>query len=274
MTTPSPASPRASVPDGRVAPVVDVHGVERRFGPVAALGPIDLQISPGEFVSVVGPSGCGKSTLLEIVAGLQEPDSGRVSVAGAPLRGPRAETSIIFQESATLPWRTVLDNVAFALESQGVKKAERRAVARDLLGRVGLGDFAQHHPPQLSGGMRQRVAIARCLSTNPSLILADEPFGALDEQTRLLMSFELLRLVEESSCGVLFITHSLQEAVLLSDRVLVMSARPGRILDEVVIDLPRPRDEHALAEPAAVQAVDRIWSTLRAEASTAMRVAP
>jgi NitT/TauT family transport system ATP-binding protein len=257
-----------------VPAVVEVHDVERRFGSIAALGPIDLQIAPGEFVSVVGPSGCGKSTLLEIIAGLQEPDAGRVSVAGEPLCGPQATTSIIFQESATLPWRTVLDNVAFALESRGMKKAERRAVAHELLGRVGLADFARHHPSQLSGGMRQRVAIARCLSTNPNLILADEPFGALDEQTRLLMSFELLRLVEESSCGVLFITHSLQEAVLLSDRVLVMSARPGRILDEIVIDLPRPRSEHALAEPTAVSAVNRIWSTLRAEASTAMRVAP
>jgi NitT/TauT family transport system ATP-binding protein len=251
---------------------VEVTGVERHFGSVHALGPIDLQIGAGEFVSVVGPSGCGKSTLLEVIAGLQDADLGSVRVAGEPLKGPRRQTSIIFQESATLPWRTVLDNVGFALEARGVKRAERRRVARSLLDRVGLAEFADHYPAQLSGGMRQRVAIARCLSTDPDLILADEPFGALDEQTRLLMSFELLELVEQLSCGVLFITHSIQEAVLLSDRVVVMSARPGRILDEVIIDLPRPRAEHVLAEPAAAKAIDRIWSTLRAEAGIAMQV--
>ncbi len=255
-------------------PIVEVKEVERHFGTVHALGPVNLTIGAGEFVSIVGPSGCGKSTLLELIAGLQDTDAGRIEIAGSVVNGPRPSTSVIFQESATLPWRTVLDNVAFALEARGVKKAERLRLAGLLLDRVGLAQFAGHYPSQLSGGMRQRVAIARCLSTNPELILADEPFGALDEQTRLLMSFELLTLVDQLSCGVLFITHSIQEAVLLSDRVVVMSARPGKILDEIAIDLPRPRTEHVLAEPAAVAVIDRIWSKLRAEASAAMLGTP
>ena len=251
--------------------LVQVRGVERHFGAIHALGPIDLDIAPGEFVSVVGPSGCGKSTLLELLGGLQEADGGSLEIDGVPVDGPRQSTAIIFQESATLPWRTVIDNVAFALEARGVGRAERRRTARELVERVGLGHFADHYPSQLSGGMRQRVALARCLSTSPTLLLADEPFGALDEQTRLLMSYELLRVVSELGCGVLFITHSIQEAVLVSDRVICLSARPGRILDEVRIDLPRPRGEHALAQPAAVSAIDRIWGTLRSEASAAMQ---
>ena len=251
--------------------LVQVRGVERHFGAIHALGPIDLDIAPGEFVSVVGPSGCGKSTLLELLGGLQEADGGSLEIDGVPVDGPRQSTAIIFQESATLPWRTVIDNVAFALEARGVGRAERRRTARELVERVGLGHFGDHYPSQLSGGMRQRVALARCLSTSPTLLLADEPFGALDEQTRLLMSYELLRVVSELGCGVLFITHSIQEAVLVSDRVICLSARPGRILDEVRIDLPRPRGEHALAQPAAVSAIDRIWGTLRSEASAAMQ---
>ncbi|PRZ42180.1 NitT/TauT family transport system ATP-binding protein [Antricoccus suffuscus] len=251
--------------------IVDIEAVTRQFGELHALGPLDLCIDRGEFVSVVGPSGCGKSTLLELIAGLQDPDGGTISVAERPLTGPRNETAIIFQESATLPWRTVIDNVAFALEVRGVPKIERRETAESLITKVGLTGFEKHFPTQLSGGMRQRVAIARCLSMDPDLILADEPFGALDEQTRLLMAFELLKVVDDLTCGVLFITHSIQEAVLLSDRVLVMSARPGRILDEVVIELPRPRGEHVLGTPEAAYAIDRIWSMLKSEAVEAMK---
>ncbi|WP_020124681.1 ABC transporter ATP-binding protein [Streptomyces canus] len=262
--------PAGAAPPG--AAHVEATGVVRAFGPVQALGAVDLRLQAGEFVSVVGPSGCGKSTLLEIVGGLQVPDAGTVEVGGEKLAGPRERTAIVFQDSACLPWRTVLDNVAFPLEAARVPRKERRARAQELLGVVGLAEFAGHHPHQLSGGMRQRVAIARALITEPDLILADEPFGALDEQTRILMAFELLAVVERLSASVLFITHSIQEAVLLSDRVLVMSARPGRILDEIVLDLPRPRAQNTLALPEAAAAVDRIWTTLRTEASASMGV--
>lgn len=259
--------------DGAAAtavPIVRVAGVEQHFGPVHALGPVDLTIGRGEFVSIVGPSGCGKSTLLEIIGALQDPARGTVEVGGAPLTGPRRRTAIVFQESATLPWRTVLDNVAFALEVRGVGRKERRERAQELVEIVGLGGFEDHYPAQLSGGMRQRVAMARAMSTDPDLILADEPFGALDEQTRMLMAEELLRVVEQIGCGVLFITHSIQEAVLLSDRVLVMGRRPGTFIDELRIGLPRPRAHAALTEPSATHAQERIWAQIRNEAEAAM----
>jgi NitT/TauT family transport system ATP-binding protein len=255
----------------RTDTMIDVRGVERRFGAVQALAPVDLTVRRGEFVSIVGPSGCGKSTLLELVAGLQAPDTGSIAVAGETVTGPRDATAIIFQDSALLPWRTVLDNVAFGLESRGAGRAERHARSRELIEVVGLAGFEDARPAQLSGGMRQRVAIARCLSMDPDLILADEPFGALDEQTRLLMAAELLRVVERLSCSVLFVTHSLQEAVLLSDRVVVMSARPGRVLEELPIGLDRPRSTEVLTTPAATTAVERLWSLLRHEADTAMQ---
>lgn len=252
--------------------MIEISGVERRFGAVRALDPVDLTVRRGEFVSIVGPSGCGKSTLLELVAGLQAPDAGRITVDGEPVTGPRDATSVIFQDSALLPWRTVRDNVAFGLESRGAGRAERHARADELIEVVGLAGFEDARPAQLSGGMRQRVAIARCLSMDPDLILADEPFGALDEQTRLLMAGELLRVVERLECAVLFVTHSLQEAVLLSDRVVVMSARPGRVLEELPIELERPRSTEVLTSASATAAVERLWSLLRAEADTAMRV--
>lgn len=259
-----------TTPTTQDTPIVRVRGVEQHFGPVHALGPVDLTIARGEFVSIVGPSGCGKSTLLEVVGALQDPARGTVEVDGVPLDGPRRRTAIVFQESATLPWRTVVDNVAFALEVRGMGRKERRDRARELVEVVGLGGFEDHYPAQLSGGMRQRVAMARAMSTDPDLILADEPFGALDEQTRMLMAEELLRVVESIGCGVLFITHSIQEAVLLSDRVLVMGRRPGTFIDEVPIDLPRPRAHAALAEPAAAAAQERIWAQIRTEAAVAM----
>ncbi len=264
-------NPVQPVAHGSRASLVQARDVTKNFGPVEALGPLSLTIGQGEVVSVVGPSGCGKSTLMEIVGGLQAASSGSVLVQGTELKGPRDQTAIVFQDSATLPWRTVLDNVAFALEVKGVKRAERYQLARDRINMVGLTDFAGHYPAQLSGGMRQRVAIARALTTDPDLILADEPFGALDEQTRLLMSYELLRVVERLSCGVLLITHSIQEAVLLSDRVLVMSARPGRVLEEIEIPLAHPREADALQSPEATACVNRIWSLIRDEAQLAMR---
>jgi NitT/TauT family transport system ATP-binding protein len=266
----STANPSHTAPLGE--PVVEARAVEQHFGGTHALGPVDLTIAPGEFVSIVGPSGCGKSTLLEIVAGLQDPSTGEVRVGGAPLTRPRDKTAIVFQESATLPWRTVTDNVAFALQVRGVNKKARRVQAQELLGVVGLGGFGDHYPSQLSGGMRQRVAMARAISCQPDLLLADEPFGALDEQTRLIMAVELLRVVERIRCGVLFITHSIQEAVLLSDRVLVMGQRPGTFIDEIDIDLPKPRTHAVLSLPEAVEAQERIWNEIRREAAAAMQV--
>lgn len=249
---------------------VDLHQVGRRYGHIEALRPITDSLQAGSFTSLVGPSGCGKSTLLDIVAGLNTGHSGEVRIDGQQLKGPRRKTGIIFQEAAVLPWRTVLDNAAFALETQGVGKSERRSVARDVLRRVGLSQFEDHYPGQLSGGMRQRCAISRVLSTEPDLILADEPFGALDEQTRVVLGVELLRVVRQSSATVLFVTHSIQEAVMLSDRVLVMSARPGEILLDVSVNLPAERDPSVMALPEAGHLVDQIWATLRAEAERAL----
>jgi NitT/TauT family transport system ATP-binding protein len=249
---------------------VQVDGVCKSYGDTSVLSDTSVSLQSGSFVSLVGPSGCGKSTLLDVVAGLREPSSGRVLIAGEPSFGPRRETGIVFQETSTLPWRTVLDNVAFVQEVQGVRKEERYRTARDRIRLVGLSGFEHHYPHQLSGGMRQRVAIARMLSADPDLILADEPFGALDEQTRLVLGLELLRIVRGTGATVLFVTHSIQEAVLLSDRVLVMSARPGRILEDVEVGLPPARDLEALGSPAGAELVRRIWEPLRTEAQRAL----
>lgn len=249
---------------------VEVRGVERHFGDVHALATTNLTLDAGSFTALVGPSGCGKSTLLDIIGGLQTPSSGEVSFNGTKQSGPRRQTGIVFQEAAVLPWRTVLDNAAFALETQGVPKRERRRIAEDTLRRVGLSHFAGAYPHQLSGGMRQRTAIARVLSTQPDLILADEPFGALDEQTRTVLGLELLKVARDSQTTVLFVTHSISEAVLLSDRVLVMSARPGTILDDFAVDLPAERSPDLLGSPEAARLVEQVWQKIRGEAERAM----
>jgi NitT/TauT family transport system ATP-binding protein len=249
---------------------VKMHGVERNYGEVKALSSTSQTLEPGAFTALVGPSGCGKSTLLDILAGLNTGYEGQVTVDGKELKGPRRETGVIFQEAAVLPWRTVLDNAAFALETQKVPVAQRREIAENVLRRVGLSDFAGHYPHQLSGGMRQRVAIARVLSTNPDLILADEPFGALDEQTRLVLGLELLRVVRQTNATVLFVTHSIQEAVLLADRVLVMSARPGKILLDLPVDLPQDREPAMVGSQAATGLIEKIWAQLRSEAERAL----
>lgn len=249
---------------------VELHDVSRTYGEVQALSPTSLQLEAGTFTALVGPSGCGKSTLLDIVGGLNSGYDGEVTIDGDVLSGPRRKTGIVFQEAAVLPWRTVLDNAAFALETQGVAKRRRREIAQEVLRRVGLAGFENHYPGQLSGGMRQRCAISRVLSTEPDLVLADEPFGALDEQTRVVLGVELLRVVSQSDATVLFVTHSIQEAVMLSDRVLVMSARPGQILLDTPVDLPAERDPSVMATPEAGRLVDQIWSLLRSEAERAL----
>ena len=219
---------------------------------VQALSGVELAIAPGEFVSLIGPSGCGKSTLLRVVADLEQPTAGAVSVGGKTARQARLDHDygIAFQQAGLLEWRTVAENVELPLHVHGVARQERRERAAALLELVGLADFAGHRPSQLSGGMQQRVAIARSLATRPTLLLMDEPFGALDEMTRERMQAELLRIADESGAAVLFVTHSIPEAVVLSDRVVVMSPRPGRITD--VLPGRRPRG----VAPAAGRGVD------------------
>jgi NitT/TauT family transport system ATP-binding protein len=232
------------------APVnaVSVRGVDKIFstrqGEVDALRSIDLEVAPGEFVSLIGPSGCGKSTLLRLIADLDTPTSGEVEVFGTSAHQARVDQKygIAFQQAGLLPWRTVAANIALPLELHNVGSAERTARVAELIELVGLGEFAQKYPDQLSGGMQQRVAIARALAEKPALLLMDEPFGALDEMTREYMQSELLRIAAETRAAVVFVTHSIPEAVYLSDRVVVMSPRPGRIAEIVPMNLGRAAD--------------------------------
>jgi NitT/TauT family transport system ATP-binding protein len=212
---------------------------------VLALEGLELRVTEGELAVILGPSGCGKTTLLQLVAGFEEPSSGTLTLGGEPVVGPGPDRGYIFQELALFPWLTVLDNVAFGPRSQGRSKAAARGVAREHLARVGLGAFASAYPHSLSGGMKQRVAIARALAYDPGLLLMDEPFGALDAQTRRELQRELVRVWSQDRKTVLFVTHSVEEALLLADSVHLMSARPGRIVRSVRIQQDRPRDEDA-----------------------------
>ncbi len=239
--------------------------------PVHALGPLDLDIAPGEFFSVVGPSGCGKSTLLDVLAGLSPPTAGSIRFEGKPVAGAVPDgVGVVFQEDASFPWLTVHDNVAFGLRRAGMDTAETARRVDYAIGFMGLADFAAAYPAQLSGGMRQRVCIARTLVLRPRLILLDEPFGALDQQTRLLMGDELLRLWRETGATVLLITHALDEAAMLSDRVGVMSARPGCFIDLVETGWARERDSRIVSDPAFGAITARLWSSLRTESMKAI----
>ncbi|MGI4951484.1 MAG: ABC transporter ATP-binding protein [Janthinobacterium lividum] len=211
-------------------------------GSVEALRGIDIACAEGEFVCLLGLSGCGKSTLLQMIAGLELPTTGQIVVAGRELDGPSPATSIVFQDHGLFPWMTVQQNVEFNMKARGVAAAERRAQAREMLALTGLGDFATRYPHELSGGMRQRVGIARALTTRPRALLMDEPFGALDAQTRGRLQSELLDIWAARRTTVLFVTHSIDEAVFLADRILVFTPRPGRLSATVPVDLPRPRD--------------------------------
>ncbi|CQR71182.1 Bicarbonate transport ATP-binding protein CmpD [Sporomusa ovata DSM 2662] len=209
---------------------------------VAALQAVSIAVPDNAFVCIVGPSGCGKSTLLRLFSGLEKPTSGQVSYRQKPVNRPSAQIGMVFQEYSLLPWRTVADNVALGLEFAGMPKGERAGRAADYLGLVGLGDFAQAYPHELSGGMRQRAAIARALAVAPDVLLMDEPFGALDAHMRILLQKELLRIWENHRQTVIFVTHSVDEALYLADIILVMSRRPGRIKATIQVDMPRPRD--------------------------------
>ena len=251
---------------------VRLSGVGKTFmagrppAPLHALGPIDLEIERGEFFAVVGPSGCGKSTLLDVIAGLTPASQGKVEFEGLEIAGEAPDgIGVVFQEDASFAWLSVADNVAFGLRRLALNRAEVEQRVRRALQLVGLSDFATSHPAQLSGGMRQRVCIARTLVMEPRLILLDEPFGALDQQTRLLMGDELLRLWRQTGATVFLITHALDEATMLADRIGVMSARPGRLIDVVETRWPRERDSRIMehAEFGAITA--RLWKTLREE---------
>jgi NitT/TauT family transport system ATP-binding protein len=253
-----------------VGPVVRVTGVDKTFsrgGRVVtkALEAIDLDVARGEFISLIGPSGCGKSTLLRIVGDLTSPSAGTVTVNGKPAEQARRDRDygMVFQAPVLFDWRTVEDNVKLPLEILGWDAARRTARARAMLDLVELGDFLKHHPYQLSGGMQQRVAIARALAFEPAILLMDEPFGALDEMTRERMNDEVLRIWEQTGTTVIFVTHSIPEAVYLSSRVVVMSARPGRITKIVDVDLPRPRSEDTRESRRYFELVTEVREALR-----------
>jgi NitT/TauT family transport system ATP-binding protein len=243
----------------------------RGNAPVTALGPLDISIVPGEFFSIVGPSGCGKSTMLEIAAGLATPTIGRVLLDGQPLTGVPEGLGVVFQEDASFPWLTVEDNLAFPLKAKGLEHSEIKTRVTEALELVGLTAFRNALPIELSGGMRQRVCVARTLVTRPRLILLDEPFGALDSQSRLLMGDELLAIWRSTGTTILLITHALDEATLLSDRVGVMSARPGRLIDVITTGWPASRDSTIAGTPEFGAMTARIWSTLRLESLRALR---
>ncbi|WP_244644475.1 ABC transporter ATP-binding protein [Azorhizobium oxalatiphilum] len=230
---------------GTAMAYVSISGVRKTYGsprgPVAALEGIDLQVREGEFVSILGPSGCGKSTLLKCIAGLEPTTAGQIVIDGRPLKGPPHDMGMVFQRDVLLDWRTILDNVLITAEFIGRKGPEVRARASALLARFGLGGFEDRHPWELSGGMRQRAAICRALLCDPKLLLMDEPFGALDAMTRDDLNLELARIWQDTRKTVVFITHGISEAVFLSDRVVMMDRNPGRIVEIIDIDLPRPR---------------------------------
>jgi ABC-type nitrate/sulfonate/bicarbonate transport system ATPase subunit len=243
---------------------ISIRGVEKRFGDVGVFGSLNLEIGENEFVSILGPSGCGKTTLLRVVAGLTPASAGLVEVNGAPVTAPRRETAVIFQNFRLLPWRTVEDNVGYGLRLRGVGKAQAREMAQPYIRMIGLAGREKRYPAQLSGGMQQRVALARALAVKPQILLMDEPFGALDAHTREIMQSELLKIWSADRKTVIFVTHSIDEAIVLSDRVVLMQANPGRIAEEFRIPWPRPRDPAAIrTEPEFVRLRQRMWELLR-----------
>ena len=253
---------------------IEVRDVCVSFGSgrtaVEAVKRVSLHVVPGEFVSIIGPSGCGKSTLLNAVAGFTLPASGVVMLDGVPVKGPGSDRGVVFQQYSLFPWMTVRKNVEFGLKMQGMPLAERETQARTLLGLAGLLAFENHYPSQLSGGMKQRVGIVRALATSPQVLLMDEPFGALDAQTRSVMQEILTNMWQRLRLSVLFITHDIEEAIFLSDRIYVMTARPGRIKAELKVDLPRPRQPEVTGSMQFLDMVRTIKALIREESLAAM----
>jgi NitT/TauT family transport system ATP-binding protein len=244
----------------------------RRGEAVEALHDVSIQVGAGEFVSIVGASGCGKTTLLRIVDGLEVPTRGDIRVNGQPVSGPGPDRGFVFQQDALFPWRTVLDNVVFGLEVQGRARRETRERANAFLQLVGLAGFEHLFPHELSGGMRQRANLARALTIDPDVLLMDEPFASLDAQTRELMQSELLRIWRSNKKTVLFVTHQIDEAVYLSDRVVVMTSRPGRVKSILEVDIPRPRDLSVKRTPRFLELVDEIWKMIEEEVKAALQM--
>ena len=256
---------------GGSAPAISLRAATKRFptkdgGAFTAIRDVTLDVAAGEFVAIVGPTGCGKSTTLSLVSGLEPASEGTVHVAGQPVRGIPDGVGYMFQADAVLPWKNVLDNVSLGLRYRGASRSDAEARAHDWIGRVGLSGFEDRYPHQLSGGMRKRVAMAQTLITDPSVLLLDEPFGALDVQTRELMQDELLTLWSGSGAACIFVTHDLTEAISLADRVVVMTAGPATVKDVVAIDLPRPRRvEEIRLTPEFTEIYRNVWDSLREE---------
>jgi len=270
-----PKSGTAGAPASADAGILVVDGIVKKFdtpeGPLTAVDRVSLSVRPGEFLAVIGPSGCGKSTLFNVIGGLVDGYQGAVTVGGETVRGPHPAIGMVFQEESTFPWRTVIENVAFPLEIAGMRKKDRYDKAQKFIALVGLNGFEKRYPAELSGGMRQRVAIARTLASEPKILLMDEPFAALDEQTRLLLGDKVLQIQQALKQTTLLITHNITEAVQLADRILVMTYRPGRVKRMVDIDLPRPRSSDVVSSEAFGRYVAQIWNDLREEASRGMQ---
>jgi NitT/TauT family transport system ATP-binding protein len=245
--------------------MISAERVTKSFGDFKALDGVDLQVRKGEFLVILGASGCGKSTMLNLIAGFEQPTSGRILVDGRQVTDVDPHCGMVFQQYALFPWLTVLDNVAFGLKMKGIASAERRATALRYVEMVGLKDFADAYPKALSGGMRQRVSIARVLANDPDVILLDEPFAALDAMTRQVLQEELLQIYEKSGKTVVFITHSIDEALMLSTRMIVMGARPGRVVCDIDNDLPLPRDAAVQLSSRFNELKSGIWNTVQAE---------
>lgn len=250
--------------------MIQVRGLSKEFAGrdgadtgILALDSLDFEVRDNEFLTVIGPSGCGKTTLLRIVAGLIPYDRGEVSINGVPVTGPRPDRAVVFQNFALMPWADVLTNVSFGLEIRGMPKAECEATAMRLVKLVGLEGFERRLPKELSGGMQQRVGLARALAVNPRILLMDEPFGSLDEQTRRLLQEQLLCIWEQERKTVMFITHSMEEAVLLGDRVMLMTPRPGRIKEIINVSLKRPRGQESEKSATFVEIKEYLWENLR-----------
>jgi NitT/TauT family transport system ATP-binding protein len=266
MIAPSPALPRK----GHVTVTDFSLSYDTAEGMVDAVADASIHVEPGEFVSIIGPSGCGKSTLLNAVAGFLKPTRGEVAVDGEPVAGPSADRGMVFQQYSLFPWKTVRENVEFGLKMRGVDRSKRESSARTLLGLAGLLAFEKQYPDNLSGGMKQRVGIIRALATGPKVLLLDEPFGALDAQTRVIMQQILNNIWQRLKTSVLFVTHDIDEAIFLSDRVYCMTARPGRIKAEILIPLERPRQQSVMMSSEFLALRRGLMSLIREESLKAM----
>ena len=245
--------------------MISLEGISKSFGSFHALQGVDLEVKRGEFLVVLGASGCGKSTLLNLITGFEQPSAGRIVVNGREVRDVDPHCGMVFQQYALFPWLTVAENVAFGLKLKGVPAAERRATAQQFIEMVGLKGFEDAYPKALSGGMRQRVSIARVLANDPDVILLDEPFAALDAMTRQVLQEELTRIYERSGKTIIFITHSIDEALLLSNRMVIMSARPGRVACDIPNDLPFPRNADVQLSPRYIELKSQIWGIVQNE---------